>query len=148
MEQRQEEPQRRRRPVAGSRIGQPRTLAEMYQTPPLIGTLRRRLTRKRPGSRSGPSPAAVAIWARWCRMDPLPPAVQVWRDWEARQLRDHQAAQLRRWQAEQLARWRAWQRENEPPARAEGSRASGSGELSTHPGEQHHRGDADQDERE
>ncbi len=57
---------RRRWRIAGSKLGQPRTIQERYP---------------------GISPAAVAVWEKMCQMDPPPPVVKAWRDWEARQKR-------------------------------------------------------------
>ena len=55
---------RRRRRVAGSKLGEPRSIQQVY---PDI------------------SPQAVATWEKMCQQDPPPPAVKAWRDWEARQ---------------------------------------------------------------
>ncbi len=102
-------PKRRRR-LAGSKLGQPRSIEERY---PDI------------------SPQAAAVWHKMEQMDPPPPAVQAWLDWDERQKRAALALQLK---------------QKEPPARAGGSRSSGSGDLPLAAGEQQRRGDADHDQ--
>ena len=54
---------RRRRKLAGSKLGQPRSIEERYP---------------------GISPQAVAVWEKMCQMDPPPASVVAWRRWDAR----------------------------------------------------------------
>ena len=75
MEQRtrQDQPIPRRR-LAGSKLGQPRSIREMY---PDI------------------SPQAAATWAAMLQMNPPPPVVVAWRRWNARQRKQWEALQLK-----------------------------------------------------